>query len=175
MTMHDPFDGRIGEAWAGEVPNGSHVNVVLARRGSVTAAAIVTLLGSPSDGRLPVLACLSGGDAVRPATVIVNKVALGDGPHVQRLTWGAAQLGIAQGVLDVVAEGGLPSGDIDDTVVLVVVWVDPEAHDDTVVRIANRAAAADALRDALAGHGADFVAAQLLRRDAARNAYYDGE
>ena len=33
------MDGRIGEAWAGEVPNGSHINLVVARRGSPTAAA----------------------------------------------------------------------------------------------------------------------------------------
>ena len=26
----DALDGRIGERWAGEAPNGSHVNVVLA-------------------------------------------------------------------------------------------------------------------------------------------------
>ena len=32
--MNDRLDGRIGECWSGEVPNGSHINVVLARRGS---------------------------------------------------------------------------------------------------------------------------------------------
>lgn len=35
----DELDGRIGEGWSGESPNGAHVNVVLARRGSPTAAA----------------------------------------------------------------------------------------------------------------------------------------
>ena len=30
----DDLDGRIGEGWGGDAPNGSHVNVVLARRGS---------------------------------------------------------------------------------------------------------------------------------------------
>ena len=34
----DELDGRIGEGWSGIAPNGSHVNVVLARRGSPTAA-----------------------------------------------------------------------------------------------------------------------------------------
>ena len=32
--MTDELDGRIGEGWGGVSPNGSHVNVVLARRGS---------------------------------------------------------------------------------------------------------------------------------------------
>ena len=39
----DDLDGRIGEGWSGVAPNGSHVNVVLARRGSPTAAAAVGL------------------------------------------------------------------------------------------------------------------------------------
>ena len=36
------LDGRIGEGWSGEAPNGSHVNIVLARRGSPTAAAAIS-------------------------------------------------------------------------------------------------------------------------------------
>ena len=36
----DALDGTIGQGWGGLSPNGSHVNVILARRGSPTAAAI---------------------------------------------------------------------------------------------------------------------------------------
>ena len=59
--MTDPLDGRIGEAWSGEVPNGSHINVVLARRGSPTAAAAAAALAGPRPGIVPFLACLSPG------------------------------------------------------------------------------------------------------------------
>ena len=51
----DDLDGRIGEGWGGEKPNGSHVNVVLARRGSPTAAAALSMLANPSPGHTPVL------------------------------------------------------------------------------------------------------------------------
>ena len=71
--MIDPLDGRIGEAWSGEVPNGSHINVVLARRGSPTAAAAAGALAGPRPGHVPFLACLSPGVVVRPVTVVVNK------------------------------------------------------------------------------------------------------
>ena len=37
--MTHELDGRIGEGWSGAAPNGSHVNVVLAGRGSATWAA----------------------------------------------------------------------------------------------------------------------------------------
>ena len=43
----DELDGRIGEGWGGVVPNGSHVNVVLARRGSPTAAAAMACSRTP--------------------------------------------------------------------------------------------------------------------------------
>ena len=46
----DELDGRIGEGWSGVAPNGSHVNVVLARRGSPTAAAAISMLAQPSPG-----------------------------------------------------------------------------------------------------------------------------
>lgn len=172
--MSDPLDGRIGEAWSGEVPNGSHVNVVLARRGSPTAAAIVGALASPRPGHLPFLACLEPGTVVRPITVIVNKSTL-EGETLPRITWGAAQLGIAQGVLDAVAEGILGQDEASEIVVLVAVWVDPAAHDETAVRRANRESTHSAIRDALSPPPAETVAALAARRDDARNAYYEGE
>jgi 5,6,7,8-tetrahydromethanopterin hydro-lyase len=172
--MSDPLDGRIGEAWSGEVPNGSHINVVLARRGSPTAAAIVGALGSPRPGHLPFLACLEPGTLVRPITVIVNKSTL-EGEMLSRLTWGAAQLGIAQGVLDAVAAGVLVEAELSEIVVLAAVWVDSAAHDETAVRRANREATSRAIRDALSPPPAHAVSELVARRDEARNAYYEGE
>ena len=52
------LDGRIGEGWGGDGPNGAHINVVLARRGSPTAAAAVSMLAHPSPGHTPVLVCV---------------------------------------------------------------------------------------------------------------------
>ncbi len=171
--VSDPYDGRVGEAWAGEVPNGSHINVVVGRRGSATGAAIVGALANPRPGHLPFLACLELGAAVRPTTVIVNK-APHDDPEKARMTYGAAQLGIAQGVLDAVADGVIPAEDASELILIVPVWVDPEAHDQTAVRLANRAAARAAIEDALSPPSADDVRALAARREDARNAYYTG-
>src|SRR5712691_1789434 len=54
----EELDGRIGEGWGGVSPNGAHLNVVLARRGSPTAAAAVGMLAHPSPGHTPVLVCV---------------------------------------------------------------------------------------------------------------------
>jgi 5,6,7,8-tetrahydromethanopterin hydro-lyase len=175
VTDLDDLDGRIGEAWSGEVPNGSHINVALARRGSPAAAAAVGALASPRPGVLPYLACLSPGRLVRPATIVVNKSPVGSNETLDRITWGAAQLGIAQGVLDAVAEGVLDATRADDIVVLVAVWVDPAAHDETAVRLANREATRSAIADALATRGRDEIESLAAGREAAANAYYGGD
>lgn len=172
--MSDPLDGRIGEAWSGEVPNGSHVNVVLARRGSPTAAAAAAALASPRPGHVPFLVCLGPGNLVRPATIVVNKSTI-ESETLGRITFGAAQLGIAQGVLDAVADGTLDAAEAGEVVVLIALWVDPEAHDETAVRRANREATRAAIANALAPPTADAVRALAERRETAANAYYSGE
>jgi 5,6,7,8-tetrahydromethanopterin hydro-lyase len=171
--MSDALDGRIGEAWSGEAPNGSHVNVVLARRGSPTAAAAAAALASPRPGHVPFLAALQGGRMIRPATVVVNKATI-EGDGLARMTWGAAQLGIAQGVLDVVADGTLPAREANELVLLVAVWVDPAADDETAVRAANREATRAAVADAISPPSPDETTSLAERREEARNAYYGG-
>jgi 5,6,7,8-tetrahydromethanopterin hydro-lyase len=173
--MIDQLDGRIGESWSGEVPNGSHINVVLARRGSPTAAAAAGALAGPRPGHVPFLACLSPGVLVRPATIVVNKSSIEAGGTIGPITWGAAQLGIAQGVLDAVAEGLIDPAEVAEVVVLVAVWVDPAAHDETAVRDANRAAMRGAVADALAPPSAADVQALVDRREDAANIYYTGD
>ncbi len=174
MATPEELDGCIGEAWAGDVPNGSHINVVIARRGSATAAAGVAGLAVPTQGHAPVVVCLGAGNAVRPPTIMKNKATVDSEPFAN-MTWGAAQLGIGQGVLDAVEQGVLEAADADDLVLIVAVWVDPDAHDQTAVRLANREATLAALRDALPQDRTARIAELSATRDSARNAFYSGE
>ena len=172
----DPLDGRIGEGWGGEAPDGSHVNVVLARRGSPTAAAALSMLAHPSPGHTPVLVCVGASpseyEPVWPPTLMMNKATATTDLH-QTITWGAAQLGIAQGVLDAVADGVLEaSGEL---LVLVAVWVDPDASDETAVRVANRAAVRKAIGVCVGGRDPDAAASLVARRDTLRSPFYGGE
>ena len=50
-----------------------------------------------------------------------------------RLTWGAAQAGVAQGVITAVREGFVPSGELDDLLLIAAVWVDWNAEDEDAV------------------------------------------
>ena len=172
----DELDGRIGEGWGGAKPNGSHVNVVLAKRGSATFAAAISMLAQPSPGHTPVLVCVGPEEAqyepVWPPTLMMNK-ATATGDRHQTITWGAAQLGIGQGVLDAVADGLLDA--TDELAVLVAVWVDPNASDETAVRLANRAAVRKAIGTCASGRDADAAARLVAERDSLRNPFYGGE
>jgi formaldehyde-activating enzyme len=170
------LDGRIAEGWGGEPgPNGAHVNVVLGVRGSATAAALLGAFTTPAPGHAPILVVVGEDQAsyepVWPPTIMINKATANTERH-QTITWGAGQLGIAQGVLDVVADGLLePTGDV---VVLVCIWIDPNAFDETAVRAASRAATRNAL--GVAVNGRDPAAARDLveRRDSVTSPFYGG-
>ena len=106
-----------------------------------------------------------------PPTLMMNKATALDDNH-QTLTWGAAQLGIAQGVLDAVADGLLEA--TGDLLVLVAVWVDPRASDETAVRVANREAVRKAIGTCVNGRDPDAAARLVDRRDAIASPFYGG-
>src|SRR6478752_1158314 len=62
MLDREHIDGRIGEAWSGDVPNGSHINLVLAWRGSPTAAVAVSALANPRASQDATLVIVTADD-----------------------------------------------------------------------------------------------------------------
>jgi len=175
MSSEIDLDGRIGEGWGGAKPNGSHVNIVLGRRGTPTAAALLGTLTAPSPGHVPILVVVGEKEEdyepVWPPTIMINKATAVEDLH-QTITWGAAQLGIAQGVLDAVADGLLPP--TDEVVVFVAVWVDARASEETAVREANRAAMRQAIGVAVQGRDPEAARALVARRDTLRSPFYSG-
>ena len=171
----DELDGRIGEGWGGVSPNGAHLNVVLAKRGSATAAAAVSMLAHPTPGHTPVLVCVGPDqqsyEPVFPPTLMMNKSTALD-EHHQTMTWGAAQLGIAQGVLDAVADGLVEA--TQELVVLVAVWVDAAANDETALRKAARAAMRKAIGVCVEGRDAAAVQRLVDERDSLQIPFYGG-
>ncbi len=169
------IDGAIGEGWSGTDPDGCHVNVVLARRGSHTAAALMTAFTTPRQGHSPILVCVGPDkdhyEPVWPPTVMMNKATIAGDRH-GKITYGATQLGIGQGVLDAVADGLLEP--TDDTIVFVAVWIDTGATDETAVRAAARVASRKAVGMAVTGRDPDAARSLVERRDDVRNPYYSG-
>jgi formaldehyde-activating enzyme len=107
-----------------------------------------------------------------PPTIMMNKATATEERH-QTITWGAAQLGIGQGVLDAVADG-LLAADL-ETIVFVAVWVDPAASDETAVRAANREAVRRAIESAVSGPDPAAVERLVGEREGLRNPFYGGD
>jgi 5,6,7,8-tetrahydromethanopterin hydro-lyase len=135
---------QVGEAFVGEAADAAHVNTVLGRRDGPVGTAWATALATPTTGHAPFLTVLQPGLPVQPPTLFVNKAAIASDAH-GRLTWGAAQAGVAGGVVDAVEAGVVPALEVEDLVLIAAVWVNPEAADEEAVYANNRAATAAAL------------------------------
>lgn len=173
MIDLDRLDGTFAEAFAGDSPDGVHINLVIGRRGGATAAAAAATLASPAPGHTPFLACLRLGTAVRPATVVINKTTIED-DRLGRLTWGAAQLGIAQAVLDALADSIIDPPLADELVLLVAVWLDAGAGDETAVRIAARSAMRHAIERGVGLTEGASLSELVADRENAQNGFYTG-
>ena len=134
----------VGEGFVGSGANAAHVNVVLGRKGGPVETAWVTALATPRQGHAAFVAVVQPNVPVKPLTLFVNKADIRDEGHA-RLTWGAAQAGVARGVAEVVAADLVPHEEVDEILLLAAVWVDWAADDATAVYENN----ADATRAAL--------------------------
>jgi 5,6,7,8-tetrahydromethanopterin hydro-lyase len=136
---------QFGEGFAGEGANAAHVNTMLGRRDGSVGAAWATALATPSVGHVPFVVVAAPNLPVVPFTLFVNKAAIAGDRHAA-LTWGAAQAGVAAGVLE------LKVTDDDGSLCIVAaVWVDPAADDEEAVFENNRAATVAAVNMGAAG------------------------
>lgn len=143
----------VGEGFAGGGRDAAHVNTVLGRKSGPVETAWATALATPRRGHVPFVVVLRPNMPVKPLTLFVNKADLRGDRH-EALTWGAAQAGVARGVLDAVAGGVVPQGDVDDLLLIAAVWVDWAAADDEEVYRANAEATLDALASSVDGRPA---------------------
>jgi len=160
---------QFGESFVGDGAEAAHVNTVLGPVGGPVETAWVSALAMPRAGHVPFVATVVPGVPVRPFTLFVNKAPL-EGERHAALTWGAAQAGVAAGVMAAVAEGTVAEAEASELLLVAAVWVNPEAADEEAVFANNKAAILGALR---AGReGRPHVAEALAARHAPSNAYY---
>jgi 5,6,7,8-tetrahydromethanopterin hydro-lyase len=158
---------QLGEGFAGSGSEAAHVNTVVGLREGPVGTAWAIALSSPSDGHTPFVAVLRPGLPVQPYTLFINKVTVRDERH-QRLTWGAAQAGIASGVADAAADGLVP--DPLTRAVIAAVWVDAAAADEDGVFANNRAAIYESIRTGFQAE--PMLGDVLLARDDAWNPFF---
>ena len=137
---------QIGEGFAGEGVNAAHVNTVLGPKDGPVGTAWATALATPREGHVPFVVVVQPNIPVKPMTLFVNKstVANGADRHAE-LTWGAAQAGVAAGVIDAVRKGIVDAELVDDVVLIAAAWVNPAADDEDLVCANNQAATVAAI------------------------------
>jgi 5,6,7,8-tetrahydromethanopterin hydro-lyase len=144
---------QIGEGFAGEGVNAAHVNAVLGAKDGPVGTAWATALATPRAGHTPFIVVVQPNVPVTPMTLFVTQATVDSGNERHaRLTWGAAQAGIAAGVLDALHKGVVPTAGIDALVLIAAVWVNPAADDEETVYANNATAmlaALEAARDDL--------------------------
>ena len=140
----------IGESFVGEGVNAAHVNTVLGPRDGPVGTAWVTALATPRAGFAAFVAIAQPGVSVVPPTLFVNKAAI-DGETHGRLTWGAAQAGVARGVGLALEQGVIDPSQAGDLVLIAAVWVNPSADDTRAVYENNATATLHALRSGMSG------------------------
>jgi 5,6,7,8-tetrahydromethanopterin hydro-lyase len=151
---------ELGESFIGAGAEAAHVNTVLGPRDGPVGQAWATALATPTAGHAPFVVVLQPGLPVQPFTLFVNKAQIAGDRH-GRLTWGAAQAGVAAGVADAVAAGTIAEATAPELVLITAVWVDPDASDEALVFANNREATTGALALGRAGlPAASDVAAQ---------------
>ena len=134
----------IGEGFAGDGPNAAHVNTVLGPKDGPVGTAWATALATPRLGHAPFVVVAKPNLPVKPLTLFVNKAAI-DGDDHARLTWGAAQAGVAAGVMSALRKGAVAKSDADALLLIAAVWVNPEAVDEDAVYANNETATLAAL------------------------------
>ena len=160
---------ELGEAFVGQGPEAAHLNTVLGHRDGPVGAAWATALATPRAGHAAFVVVAQPNLPAKPMTLFVNKATIESERH-GTMTWGPAQLGVASGVLDAVADGTISLASVEDLVLITAVWVDPSADDADLVFENNRAATAQALR---AGRRSlPAIGDVLAVRDEPINGYY---
>jgi 5,6,7,8-tetrahydromethanopterin hydro-lyase len=122
------FRTRIGEALVGEMPELAHIDVAIGQKGGPFETAFLTALATPRMGHTALLAILAPNYAVKPATLMVNKVTI-KGEAQAELMFGPVQAAIAKAVLDSVQERVIPAAVENELMIIASVYINGNAAD----------------------------------------------
>jgi 5,6,7,8-tetrahydromethanopterin hydro-lyase len=152
---------QIGEGFAGTGVDAAHVNTVLGAKDGPVGVAWTTALAMPRVGHAPFVVVVRPNIPVKPFTLFVNKSAIDSEKNERhgRLTWGAAQAGVAAGVMAAAQQRVLRVDELESLLLIAAVWVNPDASDEEAVYANNEAATLAALT---AGHDSLPRAADVL-------------
>lgn len=148
----------VGEALVGEGNEIAHIDLILGPRGSSAETAFASALVNNKDGFTTLLAVVAPNLAVKPHTILYNKVTIKNGKQATQI-FGPAQRGVALAVADSVEDGTIPADEAEDIFISVGVFIHWLAEDDAKIQDFNYEATRQAIKRAVTGepHVAEVV------------------
>lgn len=138
----------IGEAAAGDPPNDAHVNLYMGPQSGPVGTALVTAAATPRAGYIPLATVLRPNVLVKPYTLFVAKTDVRS-ERQANLFYGAAQIGVADGIYAAFRKGMFPEEAEDEWCIVASIWMDWAADNDDSVYQSNREAAYESARRGL--------------------------
>jgi len=153
---------RISEAYAGRGANHIHINLMMGSRNGPVGQTFLSTLASPSPGHVPFLVVLQPNLPTRPLVLYVNKAEIKGDTHA-RLTWGASQAGVAEGLREAIQAGALEGYDLDDTLIIIAIFIGWSADSEELVLQNTREAMHIAVLRAVGkqGYAGDYMDGSL--------------
>ncbi|MDB5387396.1 MAG: fae 2, partial [Planctomycetaceae bacterium] len=119
---------HVGQAVVGDGKEIAHIDIIIGHKDGPVGVAFVNALANQKEGHSNLLAVIEKNTQVKPATVLISKVATQDTDH-SVLLFGPAQAAIALAIADSVEKGVIPANKADDWVIVCGVYLHWSARD----------------------------------------------
>lgn len=139
---------KIGEALIGSGNEIAHIDLVIGDKEGPVGAAFVENMTGLSIGHTPLLTVIRPNLLTKPATLIIPKVTVSGLKDADKI-FGPAQTAVGRAVSDAVAEGIINKEDAENMVILVNVFIHPDAEDYRKIYQYNYGATKLAIRRAM--------------------------
>lgn len=140
----------VGEALIGEGSEVAHIDLMIGDKYGPVGVAFTNALSQMSAGHTPLFAVLRPNLPVKPSTLVVPKVTVRNMKEAEKI-FGPAQSAIAKAVADSVEEGVIPEDKAEDYVIIVSVFIHPQAEDYNKIYRYNYGSAKLAIKRAMEG------------------------
>jgi bifunctional enzyme Fae/Hps len=141
---------QIGEALMGQGAELAHVDLMIGDKGGPVGQAFANGLTQLSVGHTPLLSVIRPNLPPKPSTLIIPKVTVKNMDQAGKI-FGPAQSAVAKAVADSVEEGVISKDQVEELVIVVSVFIHPDAQDYNKIYRYNYGATKLAIKRALEG------------------------
>lgn len=140
----------VGEALIGKEPEIAHIDLLIGEKEGPVGVAFANGLSQLSAGHTPLLSVIRPNLPAKPSTLIVPKVTVKNMDQAAQI-FGPAQTAVGKAVADAVFEGVIPKDRVEELVLIVSVFIHPEAKDYDAIYRYNYGATKLAIQRAMDG------------------------